>query len=97
LWFCAFRAFSRPFSVFGAMPAAIGFVFLCDLSDCARLEAKRAKTLAQRSPGIQSVPKGPAGRDNPRPAIFKVFFLSEKWSHKNLFDSIFLTSLPVKP
>jgi hypothetical protein len=39
------------------------------------------------------VPKGPAGRGNPRPSIFKVFFLSEKWSHKNLFDSIFLTSL----
>jgi len=93
----AFCAFSRPFAVFGGMPAAIRFVFLCDLSASARAMQPNGQRLSRRSPGIQSVPKGPAGRGNPRPSIFKVFFLSEKWSHKNLFDCIFLTSLPVKP
>jgi hypothetical protein len=29
----------------------------------------------------------------PVPSLFKAFFLSEKWSHKHLSDSIFLTSL----
>jgi hypothetical protein len=33
----------------------------------------------------------------PVPSIFKAFFLSEKWSHKYLSDSIFLTSLPSFP
>jgi hypothetical protein len=32
-------------------------------------------------------------RGQPGPALFKAFFLSEKWSHKHLSDSIFLTSL----
>jgi hypothetical protein len=32
-------------------------------------------------------------RGQPGPSFFKVFLLSEKWSHKNLSDSIFLTPL----
>jgi len=30
--------------------------------------------------------------DSPGPSFFKLLFQSEKWSHKNLSDSIFLTS-----
>jgi hypothetical protein len=33
----------------------------------------------------------------PVPSLLKALFLSEKWSHKNRFDSIFLTSLQLFP
>ena len=44
----AFCAFSRPFAVFGGMPAAIRFVFLCDLSASARAMQPNGQRLSRR-------------------------------------------------
>jgi hypothetical protein len=69
---------------------------------------KNKKTLAKMNTNATRTMRVAAGRvassrsiamfrGQPGPALFKAFFLSEKWSHKHHSDSIFLTSLPPFP